>query len=157
LGGSSYDFINGGSENDNLWGLDGNDVLIGGFGNDTLVGGNGDDHLNGYGNTVNNDSQFDKLNGGAGKDTFLLGSANNVFYNETGDGYAVITDFSRLDDKIQLKGNASQYKLEFNSVSGVGSTAKDAEVYFLSGGNKERIGIVQDVTNVTLASNFKFV
>jgi Ca2+-binding RTX toxin-like protein len=157
VGGYAYDYMDGGSENDTLYGLGGGDTLVGGFGNDSLHGGDGNDYLNGYGSTINNVSQFDNLTGGAGKDTFVLGLSTGVLYNEPGDGYAVIKDFYWVDDKIQVKGNASQYSLEFKSVAGIGSASQDTEIYYINGGSKERIGIVQDNTNVIIAADFKFV
>jgi Ca2+-binding RTX toxin-like protein len=157
VGGYSHDYMDGGAGKDTLVGLEGNDTLIGGFGNDNLYGGNGDDTLNGYGYTLNNESQYDNLTGGAGKDTFVLGNYAGVFYNETGDGYAVIKDFNWQDDQIQVKGNASQYILEYKSVGGIGTSAQDTEIYFTGSGGKERIGIVQDNTNVLLSWDFKFV
>ena len=150
------DRLDGRSGNDLLRGGMGNDTLIGGLGNDTLVGGDGDDTLNGYGTTVSNDSQLDTLIGGSGSDTFVLGDAKNVFYVETGDGYATIRDLDS-NDKIQLHGKSTQYKLE-NSRSVVGSAAIDTEIYLIRPGQaNERIGVVQDVTNLSFSQNFRFV
>jgi Ca2+-binding RTX toxin-like protein len=160
-GGYGSDYMNGGAGNDYMSGGAGNDTLIGGFGNDTLYGGSGADRLNGYGYTVNNDSQFDKLWGGDGADTFMLGDSNGVYYNETGDGYAVIKDFSwQENDKIEVKGSASQYQLEYKSVSGIGSSAMDTEIYYLnSSGGRDRIAIVEDKSgsDVLLGADFVFV
>jgi hypothetical protein len=150
------DYLDGGAGNDTLYGEGDNDTLIGGFGNDNLYGGEGNDRLNGYGYTANNDSQFDNLYGGKGADTFVLGGFWGVSYNETGDGYAVIKDFDwREGDKIEVKGNSSQYHLEYKSVSGIGSTAMDTEIYY---GN-ERIAIVEDKSGSEVLKNldFKFV
>jgi Ca2+-binding RTX toxin-like protein len=152
----------GGSGNDTLFGSGGNDSLVGGFGNDNLYGGEGNDRLNGYGYTVNNDSQFDNLYGGKGADTFVLGdSYSGVFYDETGDGYAVIKDFNYAEgDKIEVKGNSSQYQLEYKSVSGIGTAAQDTEIYYVhSDGSRDRIAIVEDKSGyqVLLSADFKFV
>lgn len=156
------DTIYGESGNDKLYGEQDHDTLIGGFGNDDLYGGDGNDRLNGYGYAVNNDSQFDDLYGGAGADTFVLGDSwSGVFYNETGDGYAVIKDFNYTEgDKIEVKGNASQYQLEYKSVSGIGTAANDTEIYYLhADGSRDRIGIVEDKSGyeVLLSADFKFV
>ncbi|MBD3883033.1 calcium-binding protein [Phormidium tenue FACHB-886] len=152
------DALWGESGDDRLYGESGNDALVGGLGNDLLVGGEGNDQLNGYGYGVTNDSQIDNLTGGAGADHFILGGSWGVSYLETGDGYAVIKDWDAIKDWIDVKGTASQYQLQFKSVSGIGSNAKDTEVYFIDGnGNKDRIGIVQDSINVSISRDFKFV
>jgi Ca2+-binding RTX toxin-like protein len=155
---SGYDYLDGGSGNDTLHGESDNDTLVGGFGNDTLYGGSGNDRLNGYGYTVNNDSQFDNLYGGAGADTFVLGGFGGVYYNETGDGYAVIKDFEYAQgDKIEVKGNANQYQLEYKVVSGIGSSAMDTEIYFLNAnGSRDRIGIVEDKSGFQVLKNLDF-
>jgi Ca2+-binding RTX toxin-like protein len=165
LGGSNYnDTLDGGNGNDLLNGYSGSDILIGGLGYDTLVGGDGNDTLNGYGSTVTGDSQIDWLMGGASADTFVLGEVGKVFYNETGDGYAVIQDLDAKSgdfdvefDRIQLAGNASQYQLALTSVNGIGTNAKDTEIFFNSSGSWERIGIVQDTTIANFSNGFVFV
>jgi Ca2+-binding RTX toxin-like protein len=163
-GGIGNDTMEGGNGNDSLNGFNGNDILIGGLGFDTLVGGNGNDFINGYGSTVTNDRQIDQLTGGTGSDTFVLGEAGKVFYNETGDGYGVIQDLTSQSqgfvvefDRIQLAGNASQYKLESITVDGIGANTKDTEIFFNSNGSWERIGIVQDTTIANFNNDFTFV
>ncbi|MBD3884738.1 hypothetical protein IFO70_23660 [Phormidium tenue FACHB-886] len=136
-------------------GNDLNNTLIGNRANNILNGDAGNDILNGYGTTVTNDSQFDTLIGGAGADQFVLGGSWGVSYVETGDGYATIRDWSAQVDKIQVRGNAAQYKLEFRNV--VGRAALDTEIYYLGGGGRERIGVVQDTNNVNIAQSFVFV
>jgi Ca2+-binding RTX toxin-like protein len=152
------DYMNGGAGNDQIYGEYGNDTLIGGFGNDNLDGGEGNDRLNGYGSVKNNDSQFDNLYGGSGADTFVLGGYWGASYDETGDGYAVIKDFDyREGDKIEVKGNASQYQLEYKSVSGIGSTAMDTEIYYLhTDGSRDRIGIVEDKSGSEVLKTLDF-
>ena len=158
IGTNNADTIVGNSAANLLNGAGGNDSLIGGLGNDSLVGGDGSDRLNGYGTTRTNDSQFDKLTGGAGSDYFVLGGAWGVSYVETGDGYAVIQDWNQVNDWIEVKGKINQYDLKYTSVGGIGSSAKDTEIYFTDAfGNRDRIGIVQDSTNVKLNADFKFV
>ncbi len=155
------DSLYGGSGNDKIFGNEGNDYLEGGFGNDNLVGGDGNDRLNGYGVIRNNDTQFDTLFGGAGADTFVLGADIGSYYDETGDGYAVIKDFDfREDDKIEVSGAANRYQLEAKSVSGIGSAALDTEIYYLhTDGSRDRIGIIEDKSGfeVNLDTNFVFV
>ncbi len=100
----------------------------------------------GYNQRARDDSQFDNLYGSSGADTFILGGAGGAYYVETGDGYAVIKDFDwREGDKIEVKGNASQYQIEYKSVSGIGSSAMDTEIYYRQAdGSRDRIGIVED-------------
>jgi Ca2+-binding RTX toxin-like protein len=166
-GGGGNDIIYGGLGNDQLVGGDGNDNLDGGFGNDLLAGGAGNDRLNGYGTTVTNDSQFDRLIGGRGSDKFVLGETGKVFYNETGDGYAVIQGWdpmfvspTALDlefDRIQAAGNARKYKLTFSSVGGIGTNAQDTSIFYKVNNSWERIGIVEDSINVKISRDFTFV
>lgn len=164
-GDSGNDSLDGGAGNDTLNGWAGNDTLIGGLGNDILNGGDGNDRLNGFGTSASAVSQFDTLTGGTGSDTFVLGGSWGVSYNEAGDGYAVITDwdpkahiFDFIYDRIEVKGFASQYKLETVSVAGIGTVANDTEIYFNNGGgNWDRIAIIQDSTNVSISRDFVFV
>jgi RTX calcium-binding nonapeptide repeat (4 copies) len=134
------------------------------LGNDTLSGGNGNDYINAYGSILTNDKQYDRLTGEAGSDTFVLGEKGKVFYNETGNGYAVIQDWklklssaSTEFDRIHLAGNASQYKLEFTSVSGIGTNAKDTSILLRSNNSWERISIAQDTANVSFNRDAVFV
>ncbi|MEG4455075.1 cadherin-like domain-containing protein [Microcoleus sp. N9_A1] len=87
-GGSGADIFDGGLGNDSISGDDGNDSLFGGGGSDTLNGGIGNDTLiGGVGTNV--------LSGGAGLDVF-------VFSGTTADGGDIITDYSIVDDVINL-------------------------------------------------------
>jgi RTX calcium-binding nonapeptide repeat (4 copies) len=151
-----FELLDGGTGDDLLYGAAGADRLIGGFGNDVLTGGDGDDVLNGYGINVNDDSQFDTLIGGAGADYFVLGNSQDVFYVETGNGYATIQDWNSTLDKIQVHGSESQYVLDKIRNIG-GSGAIDTEIYYIGGGNKERIGVVQDTILINLSQDFSFV
>lgn len=90
--------------NQTFWGTTASDTIIGGAGNDTLAG------VTATGLTAANlgQRQIDVLTGGLGADTFLLGDARGVFYDDrragnlgTGD-YARITDFQTGIDKLQL-------------------------------------------------------
>ncbi|GAB4375681.1 MAG: hypothetical protein Kow00121_21720 [Elainellaceae cyanobacterium] len=151
------DYIFGGDDHDKIYGEEGHDKLYGERGNDLLDGGSGNDILNGYGVGYVS-PEIDTLIGGAGNDTFVLGDSYwGVHYNEPGDGYAVIQDFKWWEDKIQVKGNASQYELQFKSVNGIGSSAQDTEIYFKGSSGLERIAIVQDTTNVIISADFTFV
>lgn len=89
------DLLAGGDGNDTLSGGDGNDSLIGDAGNDTLHGGAGLDIV-GYGDapagvTVNLGNGVAQDTGGAGIDTLILGTIENLLgslHNDilTGDG-----------------------------------------------------------------------
>jgi Ca2+-binding RTX toxin-like protein len=95
----------------------------------------------------------DKLTGGGGNDSFVLGDASGVFYDdgnpavpETKD-MAWITDFS-AGDKIILSGSAANYKLSsafYSSLRGVLINA------LLPASNPEPIGFVQSATLASLS------
>jgi hypothetical protein len=107
-GGPGNDTLYGQNTNDTLIGNGGNDTLYGEAGNDYLNGGAGNDYLDGYASF--NRADFDTLEGGTGADTFVLGNTRQgMFY--LGNGQATILDYNFRDDYIQLRGNASQYRL----------------------------------------------
>lgn len=89
-------------------------VLQGLAGNDTLSGEAGDDHLLGTNRGV---GEKDVLIGKAGRDTFYLGNANTVFYDDGNSNtaglkdYALIKDFNPRQDFIKLHGRRSNYFL----------------------------------------------
>jgi Ca2+-binding RTX toxin-like protein len=142
------DYLSGDDNNDSLYGQLGNDTLTGGKGNDLLDGGDGDDLLNGFGNTNESATlgEIDTLAGGAGADVFVLGDLSKAFYNEVGDGYAKITDFDYTQgDKIQVYGSIDNYRLE--------TVGSGVEIYY----QNDRIGIVENTTNVLLSQDFNFV
>jgi len=87
-----------------LWGSTSNDKISGGDGNDILTG-----VVKTGSSAVNlGKGQIDTLTGGAGKDVFALGDSRGVFYNDNlnansgSSDYALITDFSLINDKLQL-------------------------------------------------------
>ncbi|MEH2322143.1 MAG: calcium-binding protein [Nostoc sp.] len=140
------DILNGEDGNDSLQGGPGNDVLNGGAGNDILIGAYPGSLLPpGLGET-------DILTGGAGADTFFLGDASNIFYDDNnpttagfGD-FATITDFDSSQDQIQLKGTPQDYRLQ---VSGNNTRIFSRQ----SGQVDELIGIVQGRNNLRLSSD----
>lgn len=151
-GGSGRDYLNGGAGNDYLSGGSGNDSLIGGTGTDTLVGGSGNDYLLGIGAKGKNAREYDRLYGGRGYDTFLLGDSKGAFYQ--GLGYAIIKDWNSLFDTVQLKGSSSRYALRRGNW--FGGTATDTAVVSSSNSN-EFYGVIQDSTNVSFSSDLVFV
>lgn len=147
-GGPGNDTLYGRSTNDTLLGNAGNDTLYGEAGNDYLNGGAGNDYLDGYASF--NRADFDTLEGGTGADTFVLGNTRQgMFY--LGDGQATIVDYNFRDDYIQLRGNASQYRL-----------TREGNDTLIQTTSRDTLAIVKNVTdlsfNVTPSrSDFKFV
>ncbi|HEY9622637.1 MAG TPA: FG-GAP-like repeat-containing protein [Crinalium sp.] len=162
-------YITGNTANNTLSGQAGNDYLYGRQGNDTLFGDDGNDYLNGYGFS---DVEKDSLTGGAGSDTFVLAEKiveqNNLsyaFYTKAGkNDYALIKtwdpkgpEFDVTFDRLQLAGDRSQYKLKFSRMSGIGNSAKDTEILTKLGSKWERIGIIEDSTDVKLSRDAVFI
>ncbi|MEH2204247.1 MAG: calcium-binding protein [Nostoc sp.] len=151
-GSNGDDLLNGEDGNDSLQGGPGNDILNGGSGNDILIGTfPGSPLPPGLG-------EIDNLTGGAGADRFILGDAENVFYddnNTTNPGFgdlAFITDFNSSQDRIELNGFSQDYRLQV-----VGNNTR---IFLdkLGAEQGEIIGIVQGVVGLTLDSdNFTFL
>jgi Ca2+-binding RTX toxin-like protein len=158
--------------NDRLFGGGGNDYLVGSTGNDYLVGGTGNDRLNGDAGSdtlIGVDPNSLKAGKGEidtlgditygfiyGADRFVLGDANQVYYNDgnansngTGD-YALITGFARDRDKIQLKGRSSDYSLGTAPYG----TSSGTAIYWNGDGKPELIGIVSQQYNLNLSSDY---
>lgn len=142
--------LTGNNNNNRLYGKEGSDVLVGGAGNDHLVGG--------VAGTNNYSVEFDKLTGGSGADTFVLGdwlverqpNRSGVFYQ--GRDYAHITDFSRTEgDKLLVVGNQSDYTLNASN-NVLGSSSRDTQVFYRG----DLIAVVEDVSNLSTASDFVF-
>ena len=156
-GGSGNDYLYGWSGNDTLWGGDGNDNLYGELGNDTLLGGSGNDYLSGgsgddrlTGSTsLTFDSfEYDTLAGGAGWDTFVLGTSAGNYYR--GGGYALITDYSGANDYIQIR----NISLSLRRENWAGGSALDTAIYQ----GTDLIGVIQDNISIQLTSYyFNFV
>ena len=178
LGGQEgKDLLDGGSGKDKLIGEEGNDTLLGGKQGDRLVGGLDNDKLFGEENNdtligVNKGAvektrnlgrgEKDILNGGGGRDTFVLGDIKQVFYD---DGkkrkngkkdFALIEDFNGRQDRIELNGQASDYRL---GAITQGNRVKEFELFYTGGrGKDELIGIIRGEDNLKLNSNdFRFL
>lgn len=150
------DIAHGGAGDDDLADYSGTNTLIGGFGNDTMTGGLGRDTLIGVetafaeASTGFGAGEVDSLRGGTGKDTFVLGNANRVFYSDgdpltIGDlDHALIKDFNVAEDVIRLHGARASYSLDIYTV---GAGKLDAAIMYDPGitDRAEIIGIVQNV------------
>ncbi|WP_307731199.1 calcium-binding protein [Microseira wollei] len=176
-GGAGDDLFKSGASNDTLNGGAGNDILIGGTGNDYIVGGVGNDLLIGINTNsvaVSNTNGFvvaqistsgnpgqgeiDTLIGGDGADKFILSDSNNVYYNDGNaassgtQDYALIMDFNLKEDKIHLRGAATNYGLQ--------TSGGDTNIYLdndaIAGlsANDELIGIVKGVVNLSLSGSY---
>ncbi len=119
--------------------------------------GAGDDVIAGVNlNSVNpGKGEIDTLTGGVGKDSFLVGDINKVYYDDgdvttpgTSD-YALITDFNSTEgDIIKLSGSISQYSLDNSPIAGI-----KGQALFLNKPNsepRELIAIFQNSTGLTI-------
>lgn len=104
-------------------------ALQGGTGTDILTGQGGNDILTGVDPLSDSagTGEFDVLNGGAGRDMFVLGDAASIFY--AGDGFATIEDFSR-GDSLQLTGGISDYDV---TADGIFLAGTDDQIAAISG------------------------
>lgn len=185
-GGKGQDSLGGGAGNDSLYGGDGNDLLSSQDGNDWLMGDAGNDTLRGEGgnDTLTGGRGNDSVEGGHGNDllmgvdatqaqagrgeqdiltawtgvnTFVLGDANQMFYNDgqnntlgAGD-YALVKGFNQSrGDKIQLHGQATDYRL-----GAVPAGMQSGTAIFLNtpGTTDELVAIVAYNNNLTLNSS----
>lgn len=110
FGAAGDDRLDGGDGDDGLYGADGADTLLGGSGDDRLDGGSGADTLfggvgadqllgGGGADQMIGDAGADILTGGGGGDIFVFRSLGD----STVDAPDRITDFSRLEDRIDLR------------------------------------------------------
>ena len=163
LGGDNNDLLNGNQNQDWLFGQSGNDTLIGGPDNDQLFGGQGNDTLNGSKpNSLELQlGEQDTLVGGAGRDLFVLGDQQQVYYDdrnsntEGSNDYALIEDFNPQQDQIQLKGSRNSYKLSFFTGS-QGNTL--ANIFYLQpGAIPERVGIINNAPRELTLDDAAFI
>lgn len=129
-GGYGDDDLDGGADHDTIYGGFGWDIIRGREGNDTLFGAN--PATASYPNP--GIGEIDTLTGGNGRDTFVLGDATNIYYDdgynpillqdlrEGANDYALITDFTDGFDTIRLKGGETYSLRAFSdgTVSGIG-------------------------------------
>lgn len=171
FGGNGNDSLVGGYGDDNLYGEDGNDSLFGYLGNDILDGGAGNDRITGsFLYTAIN--EIDRLTGGKGADTFVLGSLTaggaSPFYIGGKSNYGLITDFNKNEDTIELtkfegatKYQSSPVVAQYSLGASPQGLAKGTGIYVNHQGEQpDLIAILQDVdpNSVNLSANyFKFI
>ncbi|WP_448563560.1 choice-of-anchor L domain-containing protein [Trichothermofontia sp.] len=150
-GDNGDDLIYGGKDNDTLFGGAGNDTLFGDLDSDSLNGGDGNDTLIGAGlrGTPPSAGERDTLTGGGGSDLFVLGDSTQLYYRDGLNGFALITDFSNLDDRIQLKAG-----IDYQMTSAPGGLPSGAAIF----AGPDLIAIVANVTpSSALEARFNLV
>lgn len=157
VGTNQDDALDGDSQANTIFGLGGND---------TINGNGGDDTLQAAGNPSNPDdvgqSEIDRLNGGAGKDAFMLHTNNGmtVLYDEGRNrnpgkqDFAIIEDFNKNQDTIELAGSREEYFIGRSNVRNIADgraifrdTDNDGR---LRRGRDELIAVVEGVDNLSL-------
>ena len=166
FGSSGNDTLKGGAGNDNLWGESGNDYLDGGSGedylwgdggNDTLIGGKDNDILVGADRLakIPGQGEIDLLTGSAGNDVFILGTSNQVFYDDGQqsspgtEDYASITDFT-LNQDVILLAKGFNYRLGSSPIADLSGTGIFVDN---PSGEDELIGVVHDLEPQSLDLN----
>ena len=158
-GTSQNDQIEGSLGSDVLSGNAGDDSLVGNRGNDFLSGGDGDDRLNGVYDVESfvlanfpGAGEVDTLTGGAGADTFVLGSRSKAFYLGQGDtDAAIITDFNPAEgDILELFGSANNYALVFEDTDNIA-----VNIYYKKPlGGTDLIAVLNGVSDFSLNANY---
>lgn len=155
LTGTAYG-ANGNNLNNIMTGNDYDNFLWGNEGSDSLSGGYGNDILNGYG--YGSFDEYDTLTGGAGADTFEIGSYGGAYYTENGiygaGGFALVTDFNWGEgDKFKAHGSIQDYSL--GTLNWYGTSALDTGIYYKG----DLIAVAQDRSgsDVLLSADFNYV
>lgn len=112
-------------------GTEGNDVLTGTPGNDLIFGEGGADIINGYSDNI---GEIDILTGGAGADTFVIDMSIYAYAEE---GHAIITDFEKGIDRLDLTG--------FEDYVTLGTSMSNNGVDTLISENDDLLAVVQGV------------
>jgi Bacterial Ig-like domain/PA14 domain/FG-GAP-like repeat len=129
-------------------------------GRDQIIGSAADELISGVptGSILNGRGSYDTLTGNGGNDTFILGTATTVYYNDaksntTGaSDLAAITDFN-IGDRIQLKGSAADYRLSSGALSGASGSFLHWRAAAGAGTSDETIGFIQSLTPAALSLN----
>jgi Ca2+-binding RTX toxin-like protein len=126
IGGNGSDTLDGGSEPDALYGEGNDDVLYGGTGffTDILIGGAGNDTLDGSASVASgltrNQGDYDRMNGGAGNDTYYVDTPSDLTFEALNDGTdTVIADINGAG--YYLYANVENLTLTGNTPFGVGN------------------------------------
>jgi hypothetical protein len=127
-------------------------------GRDQITGSAADELISGVpvGSILNGRGSYDTLTGNGGNDTFILGTATTVYYNDaksntTGAAdLAAITDFNS-GDRIQLKGSAADYRLSSGALSGASGSFLHWRAAAGAGSSDETIGFIQGLTPAALS------
>ncbi|MEL7356080.1 MAG: calcium-binding protein [Cyanobacteria bacterium J06560_6] len=128
-----------------LDGGEGDDTLLGGFRNDTLISSAGLDRLTGNGD---------------GDKFHLSGRAQIIFSDRSSpkglSEYALITDFNKAEDRIELMGSAGWYVLGASPINGVSGTAIYADINSNGwvGADDELVAIVQGSEALSLTEDY---
>ena len=124
-------------------------------GNDVIIGTAAAEAVTGvpYGSAARGRGSLDRLTGGSGADIFLLGDAQGPYYDDGTSGLgstdlALITDLTS-DDRIQLHGASSAYRLVSGRHGGIPGVRIDA-LATAPGNTPEAIGFVQGATLASL-------
>ncbi len=177
-GSQDSNHLEGNDGNDYIKGVDGNNVLIGGDGSDTVIGGNGQDKIIGTDSYNAGFYEQDYLQGGSGGDVFVLGDANRAYYIRPVLGdvsqpyyatdflgfnqFAIIYDFAKDQDTIQLNGKKEDYLLfEVDSlpIEGVGTFSGEL-LFSLQQGIADLVSLIVSTPEVDLSLSddyFQFV
>lgn len=125
LMGSANLNANGNAGANAIYGNSGANALTGDLGSDFISGGEGTDTLTGCSTgTGRGKGEIDILTGGSGADVFVLGSSGALYSDgnrkKAGrEDYALITDFTVGEDRLQLSAKAKNYFLRSSRVEGV--------------------------------------
>ncbi|WP_375328120.1 Calx-beta domain-containing protein [Microcystis sp. BLCC-F210] len=131
-----------------------NDAITTGGGNDLLAGAVSNSLNPGIG-------EIDRLEGGAGADTYILGNFITSFYDDDDPMSMGTTDYARIvgfdadEDRIQLSGPTTNYFLGNSPIPGITGTG----IILAKPGAEpdELIAIIEGVTGLDLNSNAFFV
>jgi Ca2+-binding RTX toxin-like protein len=161
-GTSQGDQIEGSIGSDVLTGNAGDDFLTGNRGNDFLSGGDGNDRLVGVYDANNRNNlvlanfpgagEVDTLTGGAGADTFVVGSRSQPFYvGQGGTDAAIITDFNAAEgDILELFGSANNYSIVFEDADKIA-----VDIYYKNPlGGTDLIAVLNGVADFNLNANY---
>ncbi|MGB3532410.1 MAG: hypothetical protein WBA13_02725 [Microcoleaceae cyanobacterium] len=137
----------------------GDDLVNGGEGNDLVSGDLGDDAIWGVDlfNFNFGAGEIDTLTGGPGSDSFWIGYSSTTYYTAFGNSdYAIITDFSSLENDIIALYEGDTYRLDNLTLPGAGT---GTGVFLTTAGQNELIAFVQgvDTNNLSLIQDFSSV